>query len=68
MPSTDNSYPFIYFFLFYIKKLLNSYLFAIHLQLSDFMKSMPGLPKLVQHLVDYVVVFGIEVESGLTQS
>ena len=32
------------------------------------MKSMPGLPKLVQHLVDYVVVYGIEVESGLTQS
>ena len=32
------------------------------------MKSMPGLPKLVQHLADYVVVFGIEVESGLTQS
>ena len=32
------------------------------------MKLMPGLPKLVQHLADYVVVFGIEVESGLTQS
>ena len=32
------------------------------------MKSMPGLPKLMQHLADYVVVFGIEVESGLTQS
>ena len=32
------------------------------------MKSMPGLPKLVQHLADYVAVFGIEVESGLTQS
>ena len=32
------------------------------------MKSMPGLPKLVQHLADYVVVFGIEVESDLTQS
>ena len=32
------------------------------------MKSMPGLPKLVQHLANYVVVFGIEVESGLTQS
>ena len=32
------------------------------------MKSMPGLPKIVQHLADYVVVFGIEVESGLTQS
>ena len=31
-------------------------------------KSMPGLPKLVQHLADYVVVFGIKVESGLTQS
>ena len=28
------------------------------------MKSIPGLPKLVQHLPDYVVVFGIEVESG----
>ena len=28
----------------------------------------PGLPKLVQHLADYVVVFGIKVESGLTQS
>ena len=27
---------------------------------------MPGLPKLVQHLTDYVVVFGIEVESALT--
>ena len=32
------------------------------------MKSMPGLPKLVQHLADYVVVLRIEVESGLTQS
>ena len=33
------------------------------------MKSMSGLPKIVQHLADYVVVFGgIEVESGLTQS
>ena len=32
------------------------------------MKSMPGLLKLVQHLAAYVVVFGIEVESGLTQS
>ena len=34
------------------------------------MKSMPGLPKLhvVQHLADYMVVFGIKVESGLTQS
>ena len=32
------------------------------------MKSMPGLPKLVQHLADYVEVFGIEVESDLTQS
>ena len=31
-------------------------------------KSIPGLPKQVQHLADYVVVFGIEVESGLTQS
>ena len=31
-------------------------------------KSMPGLPKLVQHLANYVVVFGIEMESGLTQS
>ena len=26
------------------------------------------MPKLVQHLADYVVVPGIEVESGLTQS
>ena len=32
------------------------------------MKSMPGLPKLVQHLADYVEIFGIEVESELTQS
>ena len=32
------------------------------------MKSMPGLPKLVQHLVDYVVVFGSKVESGWTQA
>ena len=32
------------------------------------MKSVPGLPKLVQHLTDYVEVFGIEVESDLTQS
>ena len=32
------------------------------------MKSMPGLPKVVQHLTDYVVVFEIKVESGLTQS
>ena len=32
------------------------------------MKSMPGLPKLVQHLTDYVEVFGIEVESDLPQS
>ena len=32
------------------------------------MKLMPGLPKLVQHLANYVVVFGIKVESGLTQS
>ena len=32
------------------------------------MKLMTGLPKPVQHLADYVVVFGIEVESGLTQS
>ena len=32
------------------------------------MKSMPGLPKLVQHLAEYVEVFGIEVESDLTQS
>ena len=31
------------------------------------MKSMPGLPKLVQHLACYVVVFGIEVESGDTK-
>ena len=27
------------------------------------MKPLPGLPKLVQHLAGYVVVFGIEVES-----
>ena len=27
------------------------------------MKSISGLPKLVQHLADNVVVFGIEVES-----
>ena len=27
------------------------------------MKSMPGLPKLVQHLAGYVEVFGTEVES-----
>ena len=32
------------------------------------MKSVPGLPKLVQHLADYVEEFGIEVESDLTQS
>ena len=33
------------------------------------MKSMPGLPKPVQHLVDYVKnIFGIEWESDLTQS
>ena len=32
------------------------------------MKSIPGLPKLVQHLADYVVVLGIKVESGLTHS
>ena len=32
------------------------------------MKWMPGFPKLVQHLADYVVVFGTEMESGLTQS
>ena len=32
------------------------------------MKSMPGLPKLVQHLAGYVEVFGTEVESDLTQS
>ena len=30
--------------------------------------SMPGLPKLVQHLADYVEVFGIEMKSDLTQS
>ena len=30
------------------------------------MKAMPGLPKLVQHLADYVEVFGIEMESDLT--
>ena len=32
------------------------------------MKSKPGMPKLVQHLADYVEVFGISVESDLTQS
>ena len=32
------------------------------------MKSMADLPKLVQHLADYVEVFGIEVESDLTES
>ena len=32
------------------------------------MKSMPGLPKLVQHLADYEEIFGIEVESDLTQN
>ena len=32
------------------------------------MKSMPGLPKLVQQFADYVVVFGVKVESDLTQS
>ena len=32
------------------------------------MKSMLGLPKLMQHLADYVEVFGIEMESDLTQS
>ena len=32
------------------------------------MKSMLELPKLVQYLADFVVVFRIEVESGLTQS
>ena len=31
------------------------------------MKSMPGLSKLVQHLADYVEVFGIEVESEDTK-
>ena len=29
-------------------------------------KSMPGLPKLVQHLPCYVEVFGIDMESDLT--
>ena len=32
------------------------------------MKSMLGLRKVVQHLANYVEVFGIEVESDLTQS
>ena len=32
------------------------------------MKSMLGLPKLVQHLAGYVEVFGTEMESDLTQS
>ena len=31
------------------------------------MKSMPGLPKPVQHLADHVEVFGIEMEADLTQ-
>ena len=31
------------------------------------MKLMPGLPKLVQHLDDYVDVFGIEVESNFSE-
>ena len=31
-------------------------------------KSVPGLPKLVQYLADYVEVFGIEVKSDFTQS
>ena len=30
------------------------------------MTSMTGFPKLVQHLADYVKVFGIEVESDLS--
>ena len=29
------------------------------------MKSVPGLPKLVQYLADYVEVFGIEVDTKL---
>ena len=32
------------------------------------MKSMPGWPKLEEHLADYVEVFGVEVGSDLTQS
>ena len=32
------------------------------------MKSLPGLPKLLQHLADYMEVFGIKEESNLTQS
>ena len=32
------------------------------------MKPMSGLPKLVQRLANYVVVFGIKVESDWTQS
>ena len=32
------------------------------------MKSLPRLSKLEQHLADYEEVFGIEVESDLTQS
>ena len=32
------------------------------------MKSMPELPKLVQHLANYMAVFGIEVESDFIQS
>ena len=32
------------------------------------MKFMRGLPKLVQHLADYVEVYGLEVESDLTLS
>ena len=31
------------------------------------MKSMPGLPKLVQDLADYMELFGIEVESDDTK-
>ena len=31
-------------------------------------KSVPGLPKLVQHLANYVEVYGIKVKSDLTQS
>ena len=32
------------------------------------LKSMSGLPKLVQHLANHMEVFGVEVESDLTQS
>ena len=46
-----------------------TYLEAYCLELwTLMMKSMPGLPKIMQHLADYTEVFGIEVKSDLTQS